>query len=186
MWSNSKKPDTPQAAHPESKKLPVNPPPKPSAASWEGNTVMSTDAMRPIGATADRATARLGPSLHIKGEITGNEDLLIEGSVEGLVQLDERKLTVGATAKLTADIIAREVVVYGTVKGNLRAKDRIEIKKDGSVNGDLTTARIMIEDGAYFKGSIEIDKTAEKESSRSSAFAKPATANAGAPAAKTI
>jgi cytoskeletal protein CcmA (bactofilin family) len=55
-------------------------------------------------------------------------------------------------------------VVYGTVKGNLRAKDRIEIKKDGSVNGDLTTARIMIEDGAYFKGSIEIDKTTEKES----------------------
>ena len=104
---------------------------------------MSTDAMRPLGATADRATARLGPSLHVKGEISGNEDLLIEGSVEGLVQLDERKLTVGATAKLTADIIAREVVVYGSVKGNLRAKDRIEIKKDGSVNGDLTTARIM-------------------------------------------
>jgi cytoskeletal protein CcmA (bactofilin family) len=77
-------------------------------------------------------------------------------------------------------------VVYGNVKGNLRAKDRIEIKKDGSVVGDLTTSRIMIEDGAYFKGSIEIDKSAEKESSRSSAFAKPATANAGAPAAKTI
>jgi cytoskeletal protein CcmA (bactofilin family) len=74
-------------------------------------------------------------------------------------------------------------VVYGNVKGNLRAKDRIEIKKDGSVIGDLTTSRIMIEDGAYFKGSIEIDKTSEKES-RSSAFAKPATANAGA--AKTI
>ena len=96
--------------------------------------------------------------------------------------MDERKLTVGATAKLTADIIAREVVVYGSVKGNLRAKDRIEIKKDGSVNGDLTTARIMIEDGAYFKGSIEIDKSAEKESS-GSAFAKsssaPTTAAAG-------
>ncbi|HEY1470230.1 MAG TPA: polymer-forming cytoskeletal protein [Candidatus Acidoferrum sp.] len=140
---------------------------------------MSTDAMRPMGATGDRATARLGPSLHVKGEISGNEDLLIEGSVEGLVQLDERKLTVGATAKLTADIIAREVVVYGTVKGNLRAKDRIEIKKDGSVNGDLTTARIMIEDGAYFKGSIEIDKSAEKESGAGS-FARTAATPAGA------
>jgi cytoskeletal protein CcmA (bactofilin family) len=107
---------------------------------------MSTDAMRPLGATADRSTARLGSSLHVKGEISGNEDLLIDGTVEGLIQLDERKLTVGATAKVTADIIAREVVVYGSVKGNLRAKDRIEIKKDGSVNGDLTTARIMIED----------------------------------------
>ena len=179
MWSN-KKPDTPQGAQPGTKNLPVNPPPKPSAASWEGTTAMSTDAMRPIGATADRATARLGPSLHIKGEITGNEDLTIEGTVEGLVQLDERKLTVGAAAKLTADIIAREIVVYGTVKGNLRAKDRIEIKKDGSVNGDLTTARIMIEDGAYFKGSIEIDKSGEKESGAGSFSRTSATATAGA------
>ncbi len=185
MWSNTKKPDTPQAAQPESKNLPVNPPPKPSAASWEGTTAMSTDAMRPIGATADRATARLGPSLHIKGEITGNEDLLIDGSVEGLVQLDERKLTVGATAKLTADIIAREVVVYGTVKGNLRAKDRIEIKKDGSVNGDLTTARISIEDGAYFKGSIEIDKSGEKDAGAGS-FARATAPAAAGTAPKTI
>jgi cytoskeletal protein CcmA (bactofilin family) len=67
-------------------------------------------------------------------------------------------------------------VVYGTVKGNLRAKDRIEIKKDGSVNGDLTTARIMIEDGAYFKGSVEIDRSSDKESG-ANAFARvPATA----------
>lgn len=183
MWGN-KKPDTPQAAQPEQKNLHSNQAPKPAPATWEGTTAMSTDAMRPLGATADRATARLGSSLHVKGEISGNEDLLIDGSVEGLIQLDERKLTVGATAKVTADIIAREVVVYGTVKGNLRAKDRIEIKKDGSVNGDLTTARIMIEDGAYFKGSIEIDKSAEKESS-GSAFAR-STAPAGAPATKTI
>jgi cytoskeletal protein CcmA (bactofilin family) len=115
--------------------------------------------------------------LHVKGEISGNEDLLIDGTVEGLITLDERKLTVGASAKVTADIIAREVVVYGTVKGNLRAKDRIEIKKDGSVNGDLTTARIMIEDGAYFKGSVEIDRTSDKESSGANAFTRtPATA----------
>jgi cytoskeletal protein CcmA (bactofilin family) len=110
-------------------------------------------------------TARLGASLHVKGEITGNEDLLIDGSVEGLVQLEERKLTIGSSARVTADVIAREVVVYGNVKGNLRARDRIEIKKDGSVVGDLTTARIMIEDGAYFKGSIEIDKAGEGSSS---------------------
>jgi cytoskeletal protein CcmA (bactofilin family) len=147
---------------------------------------MSTDATRPLGGTADRGTARLGASLHVKGEISGNEDLLIDGSVEGLVQLDERKLTVGAAAKVTADIIAREVVVYGTVKGNLRAKDRIEIKKDGSVNGDLTTARIMIEDGAYFKGSIEIDKSAEKESSSSHAFTRSSSAPVPATATKTI
>ena len=96
------------------------------------------------------------------------------------------KLTVGATAKVTADIVAREVVVFGNVKGNLRAKDRIEIKKDASVNGDLTTARIMIEDGAYFKGSIEIDKSAEKESGHS-VFAKTSPAPGSTTAAtKTI
>lgn len=112
-------------------------------------------------APAGGGTARLGASLQIKGEITGNEDLQIDGSVEGLVQLEDRKLTVGASARVTADVIAREVTVYGNVKGNLRARDRIEIKKDGSVVGDLTTARIMIEDGAYFKGSIEINKAGE-------------------------
>jgi cytoskeletal protein CcmA (bactofilin family) len=182
MWGN-KKPDTPQAAQPEQRNLQSNQPPKSAPAAWEGKPAMSTDAMRPLGATADRASARLGSSLHVKGEITGNEDLQIDGSVEGLIQLDERKLTVGPTAKVTADIIAREIVVYGNVKGNLRAKDRIEIKKDGSVNGDLTTSRIMIEDGAYFKGSIEIDKTTDKESG--SAFARTSSASATA-ATKTI
>jgi len=122
--------------------------------------------------TPSTAGARLGPSLHVKGEISGNEDLHVDGGVEGTITLDDRKLTVGATAKLTADVTAREVVVYGNVKGNLRAKDRIEIKKDGSVVGDLTTARIMIEDGAYFKGSIEINREGADE--------KPAFARAAA------
>ena len=133
--------------------------------------------------TANSGTARLGGSLHVKGEITGNEDLHIDGSVEGLVQLEDRKLTVGASAKVTADIIAREVVVYGNVKGNLRARDRIEIKKDGSVVGDLTTARIMIEDGAYFKGSIEIDKTGDANDSsleKSSSYTKSSRSTATA------
>jgi len=95
-----------------------------------------------------------------------------------LIQLEDRKLTIGASAKVTADLVAREVVVYGSVKGNLRARDRIEIKKDGSVIGDLTTARIMIEDGAYFKGSIEIDrKGAEGAGSHEKpAYVKAATA----------
>ena len=141
---------------------------------------MSTDAMRPLSSTPSGSTARLGASLHIKGEISGNEDLHIDGSVEGLVQLEDRKLTVGASAKLTADVVAREVVVYGSVKGNLRARDRIEIKKDGSVVGDLTTARIMIEDGAYFKGSIEIDRTASASTSRDTDIDKPSYTRAAA------
>jgi cytoskeletal protein CcmA (bactofilin family) len=162
MWGN-KKPDTPQAADQQPKNLQTNQPPKPAPESWEGTTKMNKDVMRPAGATADRATARLGSSLHVKGEISGNEDLYIEGTVEGLVQLGEGKLTVGATANVTADVIAREVVVCGKVKGNVHAKGKIEIKKDGSVIGDLTTAQIIIEDGAYFKGSIEIDRSADKE-----------------------
>lgn len=179
MWGN-KKPDTPQTGQPAQKNLQ-----KPAPAAWEGTTAMSTDALRSTGPTTDRAVARLGASLHVKGEITGNEDLQIDGTVEGLVQLDDRKLTVGPAAKLTADVIAREVVVFGTVKGNLRAKDRIEIKKDGSVHGDLTTARIMIEDGAYFKGSIEIDKSAEKEADKN-AFTRTAAASPAAAAHKTL
>jgi len=140
---------------------------------------MSTDAIRPLGAPASSAIARLGASLHVKGEITGHEDLLVDGSVEGLIQLEDRKLTVGATAKVSADVIAREVVVYGSVKGNLRARDRIEIKKDGSVVGDLTTARIMIEDGAYFKGSIEIDKSGDNAQTdlEKPAYTRAATAH---------
>src|SRR5712692_4950653 len=162
MWGN-KKSHTPQAAEPEPKNLQLNQPPKPAPASWEGTTKMNKDVIRPAGVTADRATARLGLSLHLKGEISGNEDLHIDGTVEGAVQLGEGNLTVGATANVTADIIAREVVVWGKVKGNVHAKGKIEIKRDGSVIGDLTTAQIIIEDGAYFKGSIEIDRSPDKE-----------------------
>ena len=128
-------------------------------------TTNTLEATRPI-TTGSGNLARVGPSLHIKGEITGNEDLELHGTVEGTVTLEERKLTVGPTAKVSADLTAREIVVYGSVKGNLRARDRIEIKKDGSVVGDLSTARIMIEAGAYLKGSIEITREGETEKAR--------------------
>ena len=130
---------------------------------------MSTfDPSRSIPAAAG-GQARIGPSVQVKGEINGSEDLEIHGSVEGTVSLDERRLTIGPTAKVSADLSAREIVIYGSVKGNLKAKDRIEIKKDGSVVGDLSTARIMIEDGAYFKGSIEIEKGAEAQRAKAHA-----------------
>jgi len=177
MWSK-KKSDPTQTAEPEPKNWETNQAPKPASAAWEGTTKMNKDVTRLAGETADRAASRLGSSLHVKGEISGNEDLDIDGAVEGLVHIDERKLTVGATAKLTADIIAGEVIVYGSVKGYVRGKGKIEIKKNGSVNGDLTTAQIIIEDGAYFKGSIEIEKSAEKEGNKNvfsaSASATPA------------
>src|SRR5271168_5349222 len=188
MWGDKKPeapgkkavPQPPQPSQQAQQTKPTAPSANAPAYPGEAKTMAPNDPTYPN--TSSGNTARLGSSLHVKGEITGNEDLLIDGTVEGLVQLEDRKLTVGASAKVTADVIAREVVVYGNVKGNLRARDRIEIKKDGSVVGDLTTARISIEDGAYFKGSIEIDKTGEAGDESSKAFSR---ANRGAAATTT-
>jgi cytoskeletal protein CcmA (bactofilin family) len=138
----------------------------------------NTEAMSPLDGTAEYETGWLGRSLQVKGEITGTEDLQIEGSVEGRIHLEERKLTVGPAAKVTADIDARDVVVYGTVKGNVHAKGRIEIKKDGAIIGNLTTAQIMIEDGAGFKGTIEIDRSVAEQAEKNVA-SRAAAAGAG-------
>ena len=110
-----------------------------------------------LGSSPARSSARLGSSLYIKGHITGTEDLQIDGIVEGSISLRGHELTVGSTAQLKSEINAREVVVYGKVIGNLHARDRVDVRKDGSVVGDISTARITIEDGAQFKGRIEID-----------------------------
>jgi len=180
MWGD-KKQDTP--ARPPLAQQPREVVTPAGSSFGEAKTMAPLDSTNPMlgtDRTSSGGTARLGASLHVKGEITGNEDLAIDGSVEGLVHLQDRKLTVGASAKLTADVIAREVVVYGNVKGNLRARDRIEIKKDGSVVGDLTTARIMIEDGAYFKGSIEIDKAGESSESGDKSYTRTSRATATA------
>jgi cytoskeletal protein CcmA (bactofilin family) len=142
----------------------------------------NTDEMSPLDATAEHETAWLGSSLQVKGEITGTEDLQIDGSVEGQIHLDERKLTVGPAAKVTADIDARDVVVYGYLKGNVRARGRIEIKRDGAIIGNLTTAQVMIEDGADFKGSIEIERGAAEQAEMNFA-SRAAVAGAGS---KTI
>jgi cytoskeletal protein CcmA (bactofilin family) len=104
-----------------------------------------------------RNLACLGSSIEVKGRISGEEDLQVDGKVEGPVALAGQRLTVGRTGQLNSEVTAREVVIYGKVTGNLRASDRVEIKKDGSVTGDIITARISIEDGAFFKGRIEID-----------------------------
>jgi len=102
-------------------------------------------------------SSRLGSSLQIKGQITGKEDLQIDGIVDGPVVLSGHELTVGTTAQLHSEIHAGEVVVYGKVVGNVNSQGRVEIKQDGSVVGDIASARISIEDGAHFKGRIEID-----------------------------
>lgn len=133
--------------------------------------------------------SRLGATLLVKGEISGNEDLLIDGSVEGVVRLNERKLMIGPTANVKADIIAGQVVVRGNVRGNVWARHRIEIGNDGSMTGDLTTAQVFIEDGAWFKGSIKIEKSTEEQTDESAlSETKPALVkvNAAAPGATDI
>lgn len=106
-----------------------------------------------------RGAAVLGKSVMVKGQIISREDLTIDGEVEGTVELQEHRLTVGPNGRVQAGIKAREIIVLGAVHGNVEAADKIEIRKDAKLVGDIKTARIVIEDGAYFKGSIDITKT---------------------------
>jgi cytoskeletal protein CcmA (bactofilin family) len=111
-----------------------------------------------ISTPTARNMSCLGSSLVIKGQISGSEDLQVDGKVEGPISLQGQKLTVGPAGKLSSEIAAREVIVHGNVTGNLQVQDRVEVKKDASVIGDIRAARISVEDGAYFKGRIEIDR----------------------------
>ena len=105
---------------------------------------------------ADQAT--LGKGLFIKGEISGSESLYIDGKVEGAITLPGNRVTIGRNGQVAANITAREVVVLGKVRGNVSATDRVDIRAEGSLHGDVAAARISIEDGAFFKGGIDIRK----------------------------
>ncbi len=117
--------------------------------------------------TSDQAT--IGKSLVIKGEVTGSESLYIDGRVEGSINLSGNRVTIGRNGVVAANISAREIVVLGKVRGNLTASDRVDIRSDGSLTGDVVAARISIEDGAFFKGGIDIRKAGspEREGGRS-------------------
>lgn len=108
----------------------------------------------------------LGRSLVLRGELTGNEDLLIEGQFDGTINVQEHCLTVGAHGQVKAEIHARQVVIQGAVNGNVTAREKVEIRKTGRVLGDLVAAGVAIEDGAYFKGSIEILREEASEAPR--------------------
>ena len=125
--------------------------------------VAPSPSTRPIGASGGRETAQIGKSLRLKGEITGSEDLLIDGEVEGTIELKENSLTVGPNGSVKADVSARSIIVMGHLRGNVRAGEKIEICKTGSLEGDLSTARIVIEDGAVFRGSIDIVKPGQAD-----------------------
>ncbi|HET6143460.1 MAG TPA: polymer-forming cytoskeletal protein [Candidatus Acidoferrales bacterium] len=105
-----------------------------------------------------RSSSYLGAGLQIKGEITGNEDLKLDSKVDGLISIGGFRLTMGPASRLDGNIVAREAVIAGEVNGDISAFDRIEVAKSASIVGDLSTSKILIEEGAYFKGGIEIGK----------------------------
>ena len=119
---------------------------------------MSTVPSRPTESfDAPRAgNAVLGKSVIVKGQILSREDLTIDGEVEGTVEMQEHRLTIGPNGKVRASVKAREVIVLGTLHGNVETGDRIDIRKEAKLVGDIRTARIVIEDGAYFKGNVDI------------------------------
>jgi cytoskeletal protein CcmA (bactofilin family) len=121
--------------------------------------------------------ATIGKAVKVSGNIYSREDLYVDGDLEGTVEAMEHKLTIGPNGTIKATIKAREVVVLGAIQGNVEATDKIEIRKDARLTGDIRTARIIIEDGAYFKGSIDIVKPEPKPAA---AKAQPAPAAAAA------
>ena len=153
MWKpTNQTPGTP--AQPE---RPSTPTPITSATPVSEPSVTA----RPVSASsADQAT--IGKSLVIKGEVSGSEALYIDGRVEGSINLAGNRVTVGRNGVVAANINAREIVVLGKVRGNLTASDRVDIRSDGSLTGDVVAARISIEDGAFFKGGIDIRKAGQK------------------------
>jgi len=108
--------------------------------------------------------AHIGKSVLIKGELSGSEDLYLDGEVEGNVDLKQHSLTIGPHGRVRANIRAREVIVHGKVEGNIQGDEKVELKKSAVLVGDISTQRITIEDGAYFKGAIDIQKEGKSQS----------------------
>ncbi|MFO7301258.1 MAG: polymer-forming cytoskeletal protein [Acidobacteriota bacterium] len=118
----------------------------------------------------------IGKSVIIKGDLTGSEDLTIEGQVEGKIELRNNVLTIGANGKIKAQIFAKVVIVQGEVQGNITASERIDIRDNGSVDGDLVAPRIAIADGAHFRGSIDMQRQPKTGGEAKPAAAPPAAA----------
>ena len=180
MWKPTNQPATPgRPAEPER--------PSTATATTAPSTNMNLSepptAPRPVTTTtSDQAT--IGKSLVIKGEVTGSESLYIDGRVEGSINLSGNRVTIGRNGVVAANISAREIVVLGKVRGNLTASDRVDIRSDGSLTGDVVAARISIEDGAFFKGGIDIRKAGagSKTDSKPEEIGKSVAASASEPA----
>src|SRR5664280_2103645 len=168
MWKPTNQPQTPaQPAVPER--------PTTSTPSAPAMSAAEPVAPRPVTTTtADQAT--IGKSLVIKGEVTGSESLYIDGRVEGSINLAGNRVTIGRNGVVAANINAREIVVLGKVRGNLTASDRVDIRSEGSLTGDVVAQRVSIEDGAFFKGGIDIRKPGQKDQAEPVSTASAKTA----------
>ena len=122
---------------------------------------------RAVTVPVDQAT--IGRSLVVKGEITGSESLYIDGKVEGTINLTDSRVTIGRNGIVAASISAREVVILGKVHGNIQVTDRVDIRSEGSLTGDVITQRISVEDGAILKGSVQVRAAEQKQSKQASA-----------------
>lgn len=120
----------------------------------------------------DNKLVNIGQSVQIKGELIGNEDLTVEGKVDGKIILKDHNLTIGANGRITAEIHAKTVMIIGEVNGNVTADDKVEIAATGAMRGDIVSPRVVLADGSRFKGSIDMDR-------------KPAASGASASPAKT-
>jgi cytoskeletal protein CcmA (bactofilin family) len=154
----------------------------PASSTPVVNSNANTSASVPVSA---RATACISQGIKIKGEITGKEDLFIDGNLEGKLELGGGSVTVGPNGKVKADIQAREIIVRGSVQGKLNARDRVQLWNSGSIIGEVQTERLSIEDGALFRGKVEAGKPQGKNSEASSASAGSGSQKAGSVAAGT-
>ena len=139
----------------------------------------------------ERTHVNIGKSVVIKGELNGSEDLTIEGQVEGKIELRQNVLTIGANGKIKAQVFAKSVIILGEVTGNVTASEKVDIRDNGSVDGDIAAPRVAIAEGAHFRGSIDMQRTGAKEAGKDAgkpaeksenkpAQASPAPAGAGA------
>jgi cytoskeletal protein CcmA (bactofilin family) len=140
----------------------------------------------PLGgrmAPENHSSATIGKAVKVVGQIYSKEDLIVDGDLEGTVEALEHKLTIGPNGTVHADVKAREVAVMGTLHGDVEATDKIEIRKDAKLVGNIKTARILIEDGAYFKGAIDVVKAEPKAApeAQQSAPAPPSAGPVGQP-----
>ncbi len=153
---------------------PATPAPAPAPAATPAHTpaVPSGGDFRPQTA---RDNVNIGKSVVIKGELSGSEDLTIEGNVEGRIELKENTLTIGPNGKIRAEVFAKQVIVLGEVTGNVTASEKVDIRDNGSVDGDVTSPRVAIAEGAHFRGAIDMQRAGQGGTKPKPAAAAPTT-----------